>query len=74
MQAVPGGRPGSEVIAKGGTNTWAPDIIRSRDRYFLYYSAPPAPDRPTDRDLGRLSEPSRKGTMGHSPKTGPFRE
>ena len=40
MQAVPGGRPGPEVIAKGGNNTWAPDIIRSGDRYFLYYSAP----------------------------------
>ena len=40
MQAVPGGRPGPEVLAKGGNNTWAPDIIRSGDRYFLYYSAP----------------------------------
>jgi len=42
MQAVPGGKPGPEVIAKGGNNTWAPDIIRSGDRYFLYYSAPGA--------------------------------
>ena len=40
MQAVPGGRPGPEVLAKGGNNTWAPDIVRSGDRYFLYYSAP----------------------------------
>ena len=40
MQAVPGGRPGPEVLARGGDNTWAPDIIRSGDRYFLYYSAP----------------------------------
>jgi arabinan endo-1,5-alpha-L-arabinosidase len=40
MQAVPGGKPGPEVLAKGGNNTWAPDIIRSGDRYFLYYSAP----------------------------------
>jgi arabinan endo-1,5-alpha-L-arabinosidase len=40
MQAVPGGRPGPEVLAKGGNNTWAPDMIRSADRYFLYYSAP----------------------------------
>jgi arabinan endo-1,5-alpha-L-arabinosidase len=40
MQAVAGGRPGPEVLAKGGNNTWAPDIIRSGDRYFLYYSAP----------------------------------
>jgi arabinan endo-1,5-alpha-L-arabinosidase len=40
MQAVPGGRPGPDVIARGGNNTWAPDLIRSGDRYFLYYSAP----------------------------------
>jgi arabinan endo-1,5-alpha-L-arabinosidase len=40
MQAVPGGRPGPGILAKGGNNTWAPDIIRSGDRYFLYYSAP----------------------------------
>jgi arabinan endo-1,5-alpha-L-arabinosidase len=40
MQAVPGGRPGPAVVAKGGNNTWAPDIIKSGDRYFLYYSAP----------------------------------
>ena len=40
MQAVPGGRPGPEVLARGGNNTWAPDIIRIGDRYFLYYSAP----------------------------------
>lgn len=40
MQAVPGGKPGPEVLAKGGNNTWAPDIIRSGDKYFLYYSAP----------------------------------
>ena len=40
MQAVPGGRPGPDVLARGGNNTWAPDIIRVGDRYFLYYSAP----------------------------------
>jgi arabinan endo-1,5-alpha-L-arabinosidase len=40
MQAVPGGKPGPEVIARGGSNTWAPDVIRVGDRYFLYYSAP----------------------------------
>ena len=34
MKAVPGGRPGPEVLAKGGNNSWAPDIIRSGDRYF----------------------------------------
>jgi arabinan endo-1,5-alpha-L-arabinosidase len=40
MQAVPGGKPGADVIARGGNNTWAPDIIRSGDKYFLYYAAP----------------------------------
>ena len=40
MQAVPGGRPGPDVLARGGNNTWAPDVIRSGDKYFLYYSAP----------------------------------
>jgi arabinan endo-1,5-alpha-L-arabinosidase len=40
MQAVPGGKPGPDVIARGGNNTWAPDIIRSGDKYFLYYAAP----------------------------------
>ena len=32
--------PGPEVIARGGNNTWAPDVIRSGDKYFVYYSAP----------------------------------
>ena len=40
MPALPGGRPGPDVLARGGNNTWAPDVIRSGDRYFLYYSAP----------------------------------
>jgi arabinan endo-1,5-alpha-L-arabinosidase len=40
MQAVPGGRPGADVLAHGGNNTWAPDLIRSGDKYFVYYSAP----------------------------------
>jgi arabinan endo-1,5-alpha-L-arabinosidase len=40
MQAVPGGRPGPDVIARGGNNSWAPDVIRVDGRYFLYYSAP----------------------------------
>ena len=40
MQAVPGGKPGPDVIARGGNNTWAPDVIRIGDKYFLYYSAP----------------------------------
>lgn len=40
MQAVPGGKPGPDVIARGGNNTWAPDVIRVGDKYFLYYAAP----------------------------------
>jgi len=40
MQAVPGGRPGPDVIARGGNNSWAPDIIRVGDKYYMYYSAP----------------------------------
>jgi arabinan endo-1,5-alpha-L-arabinosidase len=40
MQAVPGGKPGPDVIARGGNNTWAPDVIHLGDQYFLYYSAP----------------------------------
>jgi arabinan endo-1,5-alpha-L-arabinosidase len=40
MQAVAGGKPGADVIARGGNNTWAPDVIPVGDKYFLYYAAP----------------------------------
>ena len=40
MQALPGGRPGPDVLARGGNNTWAPDVIHVGDRYFVYYAAP----------------------------------
>ena len=40
MQALPNGRPGADVIERGGNNTWAPDVIRVGEKYFLYYSAP----------------------------------
>lgn len=40
MTAVPGGKPGAEVLARGGNNTWAPDLIHIGDKFFLYYSAP----------------------------------
>jgi arabinan endo-1,5-alpha-L-arabinosidase len=40
MQAVPGGKPGPEVLERGGNNTWAPDLIHIGGKYFLYYSAP----------------------------------
>jgi arabinan endo-1,5-alpha-L-arabinosidase len=59
MQAVPGGRPGPEVLAKGGNNTWAPDIIRSGDRYFLYYSAPgPQPKSAIGLLIGKTLDPA----------------
>jgi arabinan endo-1,5-alpha-L-arabinosidase len=59
MQAVPGGRPGPEVLAKGGNNTWAPDIIRSGDRYFLYYSAPgPQPKSAIGLLVGTTLDPA----------------
>ena len=37
---VKGGLPTESVLTRGGRNTWAPDIIKSGDRYFMYYSAP----------------------------------
>jgi arabinan endo-1,5-alpha-L-arabinosidase len=40
MQALSGGRPGPDVIARGGNNTWAPDVIHVGDKYFVYYAAP----------------------------------
>lgn len=40
MSAVPGGKPGPETLARGGNNTWAPDVIRLGDKYYVYYSAP----------------------------------
>ena len=38
MDAVEGDR--ADVLELGGNNTWAPDVIRLGDKYFLYYSAP----------------------------------
>ena len=40
MSALPGGKPGPEVLARGGNNTWAPDVIHIGDQFFVYYSAP----------------------------------
>ncbi len=40
MSALPDGKPGPETIARGGNNTWAPDVIRLGDKYYVYYSAP----------------------------------
>src|SRR5689334_17675126 len=40
MSSVPGGKPGPEVLARGGNNTWAPDVIHIGDKFFVYYAAP----------------------------------
>ena len=40
VSALPGGKPGPEILARGGNNTWAPDIIHIGDKFFVYYSAP----------------------------------
>src|SRR6187401_1495165 len=40
MSALPDGKPGTEVLTRGGNNTWAPDVIHIGDKFFLYYSAP----------------------------------
>jgi arabinan endo-1,5-alpha-L-arabinosidase len=40
MSAVPGGKAGPAVLARGGGNTWAPDVIHIGDKFFVYYSAP----------------------------------
>jgi arabinan endo-1,5-alpha-L-arabinosidase len=58
MQALPGGRPGPDVIARGGNNTWAPDVIRVADKYFVYYSAPgPQPKSAIGLLVGRTLDP-----------------
>src|SRR5215213_3717628 len=33
IDGLPGGSPGQAVIALGGNNTWAPDIIHVGDKY-----------------------------------------
>jgi arabinan endo-1,5-alpha-L-arabinosidase len=40
MSTLPGGKPGPEVLARGGDNTWAPDVVHLGDKFFVYYSAP----------------------------------
>ena len=68
MQTVPGGRPGPQVLAKGGNNTWAPDVIRSGDRYFLYYSAPGTqPKSAIGLLVGKTLDPPRPTTSGRTP-------
>lgn len=58
-EGVTGGLPTESVLTRGGRNTWAPDIIKSGDRYFLYYSAPAAQPRAAIGLLiGRTLDPS----------------
>ncbi|MEO8314802.1 MAG: family 43 glycosylhydrolase [Pseudomonadota bacterium] len=40
MQGLPGGKPGPATLARGGNNSWAPDVVRVNDRFYVYYSAP----------------------------------
>ncbi len=59
MQALPGGRPGADVIARGGNNTWAPDVIHVGDKFFVYYAAPgPQPKAAIGLLVGRTLDPS----------------
>ena len=68
MEAVPGGRAGKEVLARGGNNTWAPDVIRSGDKYFIYYSAPATQPRAAIGLLiGRTLDPASPAVMVHAP-------
>src|SRR5689334_21153823 len=59
MQAVPGGHPGADVIARGGNNTWAPDVVHVGDKYFVYYAAPGAqPKAAVGLLVGRTLDPA----------------
>ena len=40
IATLPGGKPGEATLARGGNNSWAPDVIRVGDQFFMYYSAP----------------------------------
>jgi arabinan endo-1,5-alpha-L-arabinosidase len=40
ISALPGAKPGPEVLARGGNNTWAPDVIHVGDKFYVYYAAP----------------------------------
>jgi arabinan endo-1,5-alpha-L-arabinosidase len=40
MSTLPDAKPGPEVLARGGNNTWAPDLIHVEDKFYIYYAAP----------------------------------
>ena len=68
MTSLPGGKPGAEVIARGGNNTWAPDVMRVGDKYFLYYSAPGTqPKSAIGLLVGKTLDPSSPHTGGLTP-------
>lgn len=59
MSNLPESKPGPAVLARGGNNTWAPDVIGIDGKYFLYYSAPGTQPRSAIGLLvGRSLEPA----------------
>jgi len=59
MSALPDGKPGAETLARGGNNSWAPDLIRVGEQYFMYYSAPGTqPKSAIGLLVGRTLDPS----------------
>jgi len=59
MSALPDAKPGPEVLARGGNNTWAPDVIRVGEKFFVYYAAPGTQPRAAIGLLvGRTLDPS----------------
>ena len=59
MSVLPDGKPGAETLARGGNNSWAPDVIRVGDQYFMYYSAPGTqPKSAIGLLVGRTLDPS----------------
>jgi arabinan endo-1,5-alpha-L-arabinosidase len=40
ISALADAKPGPEVLARGGNNTWAPDVIQVGDKFYVYYAAP----------------------------------
>jgi arabinan endo-1,5-alpha-L-arabinosidase len=59
MSTLPGGKPGAETLARGGDNSWAPDLVRVGNQYFMYYSAPGTqPKSAIGLLVGRTLDPS----------------
>jgi arabinan endo-1,5-alpha-L-arabinosidase len=62
MSTLPGGKPGAETLARGGDNSWAPDLVRVGNQYFMYYSAPGTqPKSAIGLLVGRTLDPSSPG-------------